>query len=60
MTAASRERFLGLFQSPANTIFDEIEAAYGEAARRYHTLVHIAECLGQLDAAELGGGLGAG
>ena len=47
---AMRERFRRLFQSPADAIFDEIEAAYAEPGRRYHTLAHIADCLAQLDA----------
>jgi predicted metal-dependent HD superfamily phosphohydrolase len=50
MTTASRARFQKLFRVPAEAIFGEIEAAYAEPARRYHTLTHIADCLDRLDA----------
>jgi predicted metal-dependent HD superfamily phosphohydrolase len=34
----------------ASTRFDEVQAAYAQPQRHYHTAQHIAECLAQLDA----------
>jgi predicted metal-dependent HD superfamily phosphohydrolase len=56
MVQALRARFMALFDPPAGPVFDRLAAAYGEPARRYHTLDHIAACLGELDRVSEAGG----
>ena len=50
-----RGRFEALWNrrigSDAGAVFDELDALYGEAHRRYHTAGHIEHCLRQFDLA---------
>ena len=54
MAAAPRLRFSELWRrlgavGNADRVFDDLVAAHGEAARAYHTLDHVLDCLTRLD-----------
>jgi predicted metal-dependent HD superfamily phosphohydrolase len=56
VAAAARLRFSELWRrlgavGDADQVFDDLVAAHGEAARAYHTLDHVLDCLTRLDEA---------